>query len=115
MTMHCTNCGRPRADDAAACAFCGAAVQRFAAPAAAANIPNYLIQSVLVTLCCCLPFGIVAIVYAAQVNGKLAAGDAAGALQASNNARTWGWIAFACGAVPSAIYLILMLMGVVHS
>src|SRR5438093_12052328 len=31
-------------------------------------VPNYLIQAILVTLCCCLPFGIPAIVYAAQVN-----------------------------------------------
>lgn len=113
--MHCTNCGRPLGDNAAACAFCGAAVQRFPARAAAASVPNHLIQSVLVTLCCCLPFGIVAIVYAAQVNTKLAAGDIAGAVQASNNARTWGWIAFLCGAIPSAIYIVLMLMGAVHS
>ena len=39
------------------------------------NIPNYLVQAILTTLFCCLPFGIVAIVYAAQVNTKIEAGD----------------------------------------
>src|SRR5882724_11600119 len=34
------------------------------APSAPAEpVPNYLVQSILCTLCCCLPFGIVAIVY----------------------------------------------------
>src|SRR5882672_10526815 len=28
------------------------------------KVPNYLVQSILVTLCCCLPFGIAAIVFA---------------------------------------------------
>jgi len=37
-------------------------------------VPNYLVQAILCTICCCLPFGIVAIVYAAQVNGKVAGG-----------------------------------------
>src|SRR5262249_40218583 len=37
--------------------------------------PNYLVPSILVTLCCCLIGGIIAIVHAAQVNSKWAAGD----------------------------------------
>ena len=60
-------------------------------------IPNYLVQSILVTLCCCLPFGIVAVVYAAQVNGYLRTGDVAGAKSASNSAKMWSWIAFGIG------------------
>src|SRR5258705_7718312 len=41
-------------------------------------IPNYLWQSIVCTLCCCLPFGVVAIVFSSQVNSKLAAGNVAG-------------------------------------
>src|SRR5207237_6484686 len=33
-----------------------------------ADVPSYLVQSILATLFCCMPFGIVAIVYAAQVS-----------------------------------------------
>ena len=41
--------------------------------------PNYLVWAILTTIFCCLPFGIVSIVFAAQVNGKYAGGDYAGA------------------------------------
>ena len=58
------------------------------------HVPNYLVQAILVTIFCCLPFGIVSIVYAAQVNGKVVAGDIAGAREASQKAKTWAWIAF---------------------
>jgi len=66
-------------------------------PNAPANVPNYLIPAILTTLCCCLPFGVVGIVFAAQVNGKLAAGDFAGALRTSNQAKIWCWVSFGIG------------------
>ncbi|PHQ55326.1 MAG: hypothetical protein COC16_05415 [Lutibacter sp.] len=50
---------------------------------------NYLIESILVTIFCCQPFGIVSIVYASQVNSKYALGDYEGAKIASKNARKW--------------------------
>ena len=62
-----------------------------------AEIPNYLWQSIAVTLCCCLPFGIAAIVYAAQVNSKLGLGDTVGAQNSSKKAKMWCWIAFGVG------------------
>lgn len=55
----------------------------------AANIPNYLWQSIVVTIFCCWPFGIPAIVYAARVDGLKARGDIQGAMAASASARTW--------------------------
>lgn len=53
------------------------------------DIPTNLWQSIVVTLLCCLPFGIVAIVYAAKVDGLKARGDTAGAMSAAANSRTW--------------------------
>ena len=102
--MYCTNCGTPRADDAAACASCGQAVQRFPAPP---KIDNYLVPAILVTLCCCLPGGAVAIIYAAQVNSKLGAGDIAGAQAASRNAKMWCWISVAAGLLVATGSLLL--------
>lgn len=52
-------------------------------------IPSNLWQSIVVTLFCCLPFGIVAIVYAAKVDGLKARGDIAGAMSAAASSRTW--------------------------
>jgi hypothetical protein len=68
------------------------------------TIPNYLVQSILVTLCCCLPLGVVAIVFSAQVNSKLAAGDIAGAQDASNKAKMFAWIGFGIGLVVMIIW-----------
>ena len=104
--MYCTNCGQTRPDDATACPDCGRRVPQFAAPP---NIPNYLVQSILVTLCCCLPLGLVAVIYSAQVNGKLVAGDIAGAQAASRNAKMWAWIGFGLGVVLSIIGLLFSL------
>ncbi len=58
---------------------------------------NWLVESILVTLFCCLPFGIAGIVFASQVNSKFAAGDYAGALQASRDAAKWTKIGFWAG------------------
>jgi hypothetical protein len=77
-----------------------------AAIAAPVQIPNYLVQSILVTLCCCLPAGIVAIVYAAQVNSKVAAGDIAGAMESSRLAKIWSWVGFGLGILVTLIYAI---------
>lgn len=75
-------------------------------PAAGAQVPNYLVQSILVTICCCIPLGIVAIVFAAQVNSKLAAGDYAGAVDSSQKAKMWCWIAFGLGLVVTLIWMV---------
>ena len=82
-------------------------------PAPPAHIPNYLVQAILVTVFCCLPFGIVSIVYAAQVNTKLDAGDVAGAMQASSNAKTWMWVAFGVWLFAGVGYGAFVMLGLV--
>ncbi|GGE11660.1 CD225/dispanin family protein [Psychroflexus salis] len=52
---------------------------------------NHLALAIITTILCCLPAGIVSIVYATQVNSKYNAGDYEGALRSSKNAKTW-WI-----------------------
>lgn len=74
------------------------------------KIPNYLVQSILVTLCCCLPLGVPAIVFAAQVNGKQANGDMAGAMESSRKAKMWCWIAFGFGLASNLIMAIIQIM-----
>jgi hypothetical protein len=67
--------------------------------------PNYLAFAIITT-CCCLPFGIPAIVFATQVNSKAAAGDLAGAVDSSRKAKMWCWIAFGCGVLAAIAYAI---------
>ncbi|MBV8517518.1 MAG: CD225/dispanin family protein [Acidobacteria bacterium] len=110
--MYCTNCGHQRADADLTCTQCGARVRTFPPPPV---IPNYLVQSILVTLCCCLPAGIVAIVFSAQVNSKLAAGDVAGAKAASQNAKTWAWVAFGVGVAIALVKVVLVAIAAMHN
>ena len=71
---------------------------------------NWLVESILVTLFCCLPFGIAGIVFASQVNSKFAVGDYTGALQASKNAGKWTKISFWVGIAGIIIYCIFLFL-----
>ncbi len=75
--------------------------------------PNYLVFAILVTIFCCQILGIVSIVFAAQVNSKWNAGDFAGALESSKNAKLWAWIGFASGFAIIAIFALLSIFGVI--
>jgi uncharacterized membrane protein YjfL (UPF0719 family) len=75
------------------------------------QIPNHLVWAILSTLFCCLPLGIVSIVFAAQVNSKVAAGDIAGAREASDKAKKfamWGAIAGVVVLVLYAIFVVAL-------
>ena len=74
--------------------------------------PNYLVWSILTTILCCLPFGIISIIYAAQVNSKWMAGDYAGAQNSSRNAKIWAWVSFGVGISGIIIWFILVALGV---
>ncbi|MBC8034244.1 MAG: CD225/dispanin family protein [Chitinophagaceae bacterium] len=67
---------------------------------------NWLVESILVTIFCCLPFGIAGIVFASQVNSKYAAGDHTGAVEASKNAAKWTKIGFFVGLAVLVVYMI---------
>lgn len=69
---------------------------------------NYLIESILVTIFCCLPFGIVGIVFAAQVNAKFDAGDFEGAIKTSKEAKKWMNLGLISGLVIGLFYLIFI-------
>ena len=71
---------------------------------------NWLVEAILVTLFCCLPFGVVGIVFAAQVNSKFASGDINGAMLASKDAGKWTKIGFFAGLAGVVIYLALVFL-----
>ncbi len=58
---------------------------------------NYLALSIITTLLCCQVFGIIAIIYAAQVNTKYISGDYDGAERSSKNARNWSFAGIGVG------------------
>jgi TRAP-type mannitol/chloroaromatic compound transport system permease small subunit len=73
--------------------------------------PNYLVPAILVTIFCCLPGGIVTIIYATQVNSKYQAGDIAGAQEASKKAKMWAMISAGVGVVVVGLIIILNVLG----
>src|ERR1044071_8340389 len=76
-----------------------------------ATVPNYLVPAII-SIFCCWPLAIPAIIFATQVNGKVAAGDIAGAQDSSKKAKMFSFIAIGIGIVIILIYVIMMILGV---
>ncbi|GAB3260560.1 hypothetical protein GCM10027347_24950 [Larkinella harenae] len=74
---------------------------------------NWLVESILVTLFCCLPFGIAGIINAANVDSRYANGDFAGAQRASNEAGKWTKIGLFVALGFWVLYMLLIFAGVV--
>ena len=73
-------------------------------------VPNHLVWAILSTLFCCLPLGIVSIVYAAQVDGRRAAGDILGARAASDKAKFWALLSAGLALVPLCLYVLFVVV-----
>ena len=72
---------------------------------------SWLVESILVTLLCCLPFGIVGIINAANVNGQWQAGQYEQAQKSSDNAKKWTIIGAVCGLIGVIISVIFTVVG----
>lgn len=71
---------------------------------------NYMAFAILTTICCCLPFGVVAIVKASKVNPFYLNGHYDQAVLASSDARTWCFISLVCGLFTAACSSIISLL-----
>jgi hypothetical protein len=71
---------------------------------------TWLVESILVTILCCLPFGIIGIINASKVEQKFYAGATEEALKASQDAGKWTKIGFFVGigvyVIVAVFYLI---------
>lgn len=71
---------------------------------------TYLVWAVLMTILCCLPAGIVAIIFSSQVSSRFYAGDIEGAEKASERAQIWIIVSFVLGVMANTLYLPLSLL-----
>ncbi len=102
----------PPAPETGAGGSYGPASRAAATQAQHEHVPNYLVPAILVTILCCWPFGIPAIVFAAKVDGLVARGQIAEAHEASQKAKMWSTIAGVSGFVIVVLYVILMATGI---
>ena len=65
---------------------------------------NWLVESILVTLFCCLPLGIAGIINASRVEGLFLAGDIAGANKAAADAKKWTMYGLFAGLAVIVLY-----------
>ena len=77
------------------------------------NWVPYLILSIISTLCCCLPFGVVGIVFSAKINSAMLAGNLEEAQNNAKMARIWIIVSFAIGILTWLIYMVLIVTGAV--
>ena len=73
--MLCEKCGKELDSNASFCPGCGTQINPFADPAALEKVNTWLIPAIISTVFCCLPFGIVSVVYAVKSNTAIGAGN----------------------------------------
>ena len=100
--MLCKSCGRCVPEGTVQCSYCGCPIPAEPAP----KIRTHLTEAILVTIFLWAPFGIVAIVHAAQTAALLRRGDAELARRASRRAFMWVKIGIWVGA---GFYILLFL------
>ena len=71
---------------------------------------NYLVWAILVTVLCCLPFGVASIIYSVKVGSLYAQGDYNGAVDASQKAKKFAMIGGIGGLIFIVIYVIFMVI-----
>ena len=71
---------------------------------------NYLVWAILVTVLCCLPFGVASIIYSVKVGSLYAQGYYNGAVDASQKAKKFAMIGGIGGLVFIIVYVIFMII-----
>lgn len=114
---YCLNCGAKTQLNEKYCPSCSATLMTGQQPDSSQteqvnqtnpNIENHLAKAIFSTVCCCVPFGIAAIIFAAQVNGKIDRGDYQGAKESADKADSWANISIVMGMIIIIIRLSLV-------
>lgn len=71
---------------------------------------SFLVWSIVATLLCCMPAGVVAIIYSSMVAGKYYTGDYEGAKKCSERAEIWIIASIVLSVIGNALSLPLSLM-----
>lgn len=125
----CSECGASAAESARAAETAGAANESLDGGGLIAGVPpapalpppdagkplsprkieTHLIKSIIAVICCCMPLGVVGIIYSAKADALLRQGDIAGAEDAGRKADLWGNLAIGVGLTVNILMTVLML------
>ena len=72
---------------------------------------NYLVWAILCTVLCCLPLGIVSIVYSAKVDGLYRSGEYEEAQEAADKAKKYAMYGVISGVIVGVIYFAIIIAG----
>src|SRR6266850_7645390 len=82
-----------------------------------AKIPNNLVLAIVASVvsffACCIPHGLISLIFALQVDKKSAAGDIEGAANSSKQAKMWAWISIIIAIVGFVIAMVFGIFGAV--
>ena len=115
--MFCPKCGTENTEGAVYCSKCGLSLTA-GNPINKQNtekIPNHLVMAILITLFCCIPFGIVSIIYAVKTDSAKAAGNYELATSYSNKAFNWGIWGLIHGFIACTLACILQFIAIAAS
>ena len=117
---YCPKCGSTVPEEASFCPKCGTNIPNSAnqtplspnyqqSPVPPCP-PTYLALSIIVTVLCCLPFGIVGIIKSSNVSKEYAVGNYAGAQEASKQAKTWSIVGICSSIVVWVLYILFFVI-----
>jgi len=86
-----------------------------AAPAPNNNLALAIVATVVSVIFCCIPHGLVSLIFATQVNKKAAVGDTTGALNSARQAKMWAFISIAIAVIGFVVGLALGILNAVIS
>ncbi|MBO8477576.1 MAG: CD225/dispanin family protein [Bacteroidetes bacterium] len=118
--MFCRNCGTELPDDAKFCTNCGCSMTEVPAAGYAGHESRYaderpstyMALSIIVTILCCAPFGILGIIYASKVDSCWSAGLFREARENSRRARNWSLLGIGLCVLFWIAYILLIVAGV---
>lgn len=112
--MRCPECGADNQSEVTnICDRCGAKLkdlqpQTRMEGTKPAKFESYFIHSIILLACCCMPFGIVALIYAADAKSKFETGRYREAEEKAAKAKLWCIIGLVGGIIGNTVSMFIM-------
>lgn len=107
----CSQCGAECPADAQFCTQCGVAIGSTATTyqyeSAKIQVNTYLVHNILVALFCCLPLGVIGLIFSILAYSACGKGDIDGAQSNASIAKIFFWISVIFGVLAGVIFCVL--------